>query len=68
MALDGAPGDKQLYSSVNVDIKIIDINNKPPIFHDPEPMTIFENSPVSILCFNIIIPVTAISNSNFTQY
>lgn len=51
MALDGAPGEKQMQSSVNVDIKIIDINNKPPTFHDPEAMSVYENSPVSILFF-----------------
>lgn len=49
LALDGALGDKQLQSSVRVDIAILDINNKPPIFHNPGTVTIFENSPVSIL-------------------
>lgn len=49
IALDGAPGDKQLQNSVNVDIAIIDINNKPPIMNDPASVSVLENSPVSIV-------------------
>lgn len=47
IALDGAPGDKQLHTSINVDIAIIDINNKPPIIKDPGSVSVLENSPVS---------------------
>lgn len=51
IALDGAPGDKQLQTSINVDIAIIDINNKPPIIKDPGTVSVVENSPVSIKFF-----------------
>lgn len=49
IALDGAPGDKQLQTSINVDIVIIDINNKLPILKDPGVVSVVENSPVGTI-------------------
>lgn len=54
IALDGAPGDQQLQSSINVNITVIDINNKPPIMKDPGSVSVLENSPVNKLCFKPI--------------
>lgn len=67
VALDGAPGSKQLQTSINVDIAIIDINNKPPIFMDPGRVYILENSPVSKSCliFTYIVCIYCTKINNY---
>lgn len=46
MALDGGFGDERLSSTAFVNITIVDINNKPPLFHDPGIVHVKENTPV----------------------
>lgn len=46
MALDGGLGEEQLSSTALVNITIVDINNKPPLFHDPGIVHVKENTPV----------------------
>ncbi|KAJ8962164.1 hypothetical protein NQ318_018121 [Aromia moschata] len=46
VAIDGAPGDNQLQAAVTVNITIVDVNNKNPIFYEPGTITVKENSPV----------------------
>nr|CAH7720091.1 unnamed protein product [Callosobruchus chinensis] len=46
LAIDGAPGDHQLQATVTVNISVLDVNNKIPIFDDPGVIAIPENTPV----------------------
>lgn len=46
VALDSAPGEMQLYASVPVNITVLDVNNKPPIFVEPGSIKVRENIPV----------------------
>lgn len=43
VAIDGGIGDQQLSSTVNVTIKIQDVNNKLPFFKEMEPVHMKEN-------------------------
>lgn len=49
VAIDGGSGDFQQQTSVTVNITVMDVNNKVPVFIDPGTVKIFENSPVSPL-------------------
>ncbi|CAG9863718.1 unnamed protein product [Phyllotreta striolata] len=53
LAIDGAAGDNQLQASVEVNINIIDVNNKFPVFNELNPVSIFENSPVGRIIANL---------------
>ncbi|RZC35307.1 cadherin-23 [Asbolus verrucosus] len=46
VALDGAPGENQLQAAVTVNISILDVNNKNPVFYDPGTVTVRENTVV----------------------
>lgn len=48
LAMDGAPGNQQLHAYATVNITVMDINNKPPIFITPGKITIIENTMVLI--------------------
>jgi hypothetical protein len=48
VALDGAPGENQLQAGVTVNISILDVNNKNPVFYDPGRVTVRENTAVGI--------------------
>lgn len=54
MALDGGLGDQQLYSATLVNITIMDVNNKFPIFEDPGKITILENTPVGTIVHRLV--------------
>lgn len=47
VALDGALGENQLQARVTVNITILDVNNKIPVFSEPGSVEILENTPVS---------------------
>lgn len=47
MAIDGGIGDQQLSSTVNVTIKIQDVNNKLPFFKEMDPVHVKENEIVT---------------------
>ncbi|XP_064108915.1 cadherin-23-like isoform X3 [Macrobrachium nipponense] len=46
IALDGGIGTAQLQSRTVVNITILDVNNKPPVFVDPGTVKVFENEAV----------------------
>ena len=46
IALDGGIGENQRKSSVIVNITILDVNNKPPVFIEPGTIHLKENTPV----------------------
>lgn len=46
MALDGGIGDQQLSAAVLVNISIVDVNNKPPVFVEPGTISVKENTQV----------------------
>ncbi|XP_015840656.1 cadherin-23 isoform X2 [Tribolium castaneum] len=46
VALDGAPGENQLQAGVTVNVTILDINNKNPVFYEPGSVTMRENTAV----------------------
>ncbi|KAJ0175756.1 hypothetical protein K1T71_008915 [Dendrolimus kikuchii] len=43
VALDGGIGDQQLSAAVLVNITIVDVNNKPPVLHEPGTVVVREN-------------------------
>lgn len=50
VALDGAPGENQLHAAVTVNITIRDVNNKNPVFLEPNKIVIVkENTPVGAI-------------------
>lgn len=51
-ALDG--GDQQLSSTCHVNITVIDVNNKPPMFTELETVHIKENTPVGTFVYRLI--------------
>lgn len=51
VALDGGIGAQQLTSSVQVEIHIKDVNNKPPVLVDPGTIRVTENIQVRIQIF-----------------
>lgn len=51
-ALDG--GDQQLISTCEVNITVLDINNKSPTFVDLEPVQIRENTPVGTFIYQLM--------------
>ncbi|XP_057660172.1 cadherin-23 [Diorhabda carinulata] len=53
LAIDGAPGDKQLQNTADVNINIIDVNNKAPVISNLEPISIHENLQVGKVIANI---------------
>lgn len=53
VAIDGGIGDQQLSSTVNVTIKIQDVNNKLPFFKEMEPVHVKENELVIINCYSL---------------
>ena len=46
VALDGAPGENQLQAAVTVNVSILDVNNKSPVFYEPDTITVRENTAV----------------------
>jgi Cadherin domain len=52
-ALDGGIGDQQLSSTCIVNITIVDVNNKPPIFSDLETVFIKENALVGTYIYRL---------------
>lgn len=52
--MDGGLGDQQLLSSTIVNITILDVNNKLPIFEDPGKITILENTAVGTVIHQVI--------------
>lgn len=44
--MDGGLGEQQLFATTTVNITILDVNNKFPIFQEPGRITILENTPV----------------------
>lgn len=53
LALDGGLGDQQLLASTIVNITILDVNNKLPIFEDPGKITILENTAVGTVIHKV---------------
>ncbi|KAI5639888.1 cadherin domain-containing protein [Phthorimaea operculella] len=51
VALDGGIGDQQLSAAVLVNITIVDVNNKPPVFVEPGTITVKENTQVGTEIF-----------------
>ena len=51
-ALDG--GDQQLSSSCLVNISVLDVNNKPPMFNELETVFIKENTPVGTFVYRLV--------------
>ncbi|XP_026315340.1 cadherin-23 [Hyposmocoma kahamanoa] len=51
VALDGGIGDQQLSAAVLVNITIVDVNNKPPVFVEPGTITIKENTQVGTIVY-----------------
>ncbi|KAJ2950157.1 hypothetical protein O0L34_g11512 [Tuta absoluta] len=51
VALDGGIGDQQLSAAVLVNITIVDVNNKPPVFVEPGTVTVRENTQVGTQIF-----------------
>lgn len=54
IALDGGIGDQQLQASAIVNITIVDVNNKPPIFLEPGTISVKENTQVDYLLIQFI--------------
>lgn len=54
IALDGGIGEQQLSSTCTVNITILDINNKSPIFNELEMVYIKENTPVGTYVYRLI--------------
>ncbi|XP_063703738.1 LOW QUALITY PROTEIN: cadherin-23 [Culicoides brevitarsis] len=54
LALDGGIGDQQLQTSCLVNITIKDVNNKSPVFVDPETVIIRENTPVGTYAYRLM--------------
>lgn len=48
VALDGGIGSRQRHAAVQVNITIVDVNNKTPVFQEPGTIHVRENTPVSI--------------------
>ncbi|XP_049868235.1 cadherin-23 [Pectinophora gossypiella] len=51
VALDGGIGDQQLSAAVLVNITIVDVNNKPPVFVEPGTVSVKENTQVGTLIY-----------------
>ncbi|XP_063360334.1 cadherin-23 [Cydia amplana] len=51
VALDGGIGDQQLSAAVLVNITIVDVNNKPPVFVEPGTISVKENTQVGTLVY-----------------
>lgn len=58
VALDGGIGSRQRQAAVQVNITIVDVNNKAPVFQEPGTIHVRENTPVcncvpflSFVCF-----------------
>lgn len=54
VALDGGIGDQQLQSTCLVNITIEDVNNKVPVFVEPETVIIKENTPVGTYAYRLM--------------
>lgn len=55
LALDGATGEQQRHTVVTVNITVLDVNNKPPVFIDPGTVHVKENTLVCSNIFEIIL-------------
>ncbi|GBP37114.1 Cadherin-23 [Eumeta japonica] len=53
VALDGGIGDQQLTAAVLVNITIVDVNNKPPVFFEPGTITVKENIQVGTVIYHV---------------
>ncbi|XP_063530997.1 cadherin-23 [Cydia strobilella] len=51
VALDGGIGEQQLSAAVLVNITIVDVNNKPPVFVEPGTISVKENTQVGTLVY-----------------
>ncbi|CAG9785729.1 unnamed protein product [Diatraea saccharalis] len=51
VALDGGIGEHQLSAAVLVNITIVDVNNKPPLLHEPGTIAVRENTEVGTLIY-----------------
>ncbi|KAG7306076.1 hypothetical protein JYU34_008659 [Plutella xylostella] len=51
VALDGGIGDQQLSAAVLVNISIVDVNNKPPVFVEPGTINVKENTQVGTIIY-----------------
>ncbi|XP_061729835.1 cadherin-23 [Cydia pomonella] len=51
VALDGGIGEQQLSAAVLVNITIVDVNNKPPVFAEPGTISVKENTQVGTLVY-----------------
>ncbi|CAG9119461.1 unnamed protein product [Plutella xylostella] len=51
VALDGGIGDQQLSAAVLVNISIVDVNNKPPVFVEPGTISVKENTQVGTIIY-----------------
>ncbi|CAK1540672.1 unnamed protein product [Leptosia nina] len=54
VALDGGIGDHQLSAAVLVNITIVDVNNKPPVFVEPGTIQVMENMQVGAIIYRAI--------------
>lgn len=54
LAIDGGIGQEQKHSQVRVEIKIEDVNNKPPVLLDPGQVYVKENTPVGTIIHKIV--------------
>ncbi|CAH0406856.1 unnamed protein product [Chilo suppressalis] len=52
VALDGGIGEHQLSAAVLVNITIVDVNNKPPVLHEPGAIAVRENTEVGTLIYH----------------
>ncbi|KAJ8972931.1 hypothetical protein NQ317_011741 [Molorchus minor] len=53
VAIDGAPGENQLQAAVTVNLTILDVNNKNPVFFEPGTAMVQENTPVGTVITRI---------------
>ncbi|XP_063618733.1 cadherin-23 [Cydia splendana] len=51
VALDGGIGEQQLSAAVLVNITIVDVNNKPPVYVEPGTISVKENTQVGTLVY-----------------
>lgn len=54
VALDGGIGEQQMQGVCTVNITVLDVNNKPPTFVEPEVVYIRENTPVGTYVYRMV--------------
>ncbi|XP_077287524.1 cadherin 88C [Arctopsyche grandis] len=54
IALDGGIGEQQLNAAVLVNISIVDVNNKPPVFVEPGTISVKENTQVGTYVYRAV--------------